>query len=139
MEHNSGVKTAGLGGVALFAVIFFASGIPRVQDDILKKFPIIGNHYHKDIPASDNVREAQSRRCATNGGIANCLPSPFKSTYGVEEFGDDDYCVSSGRVGRNCTNTYNTNRFHSVFICDSSCRASHVWKSRGLQGNSSNV
>lgn len=33
---NSGTKAAGLGGVALFAVIFYASGIPRVQRDILQ-------------------------------------------------------------------------------------------------------
>lgn len=32
----SGTKAAGLGGVALFAVIFYASGIPRVQRDILQ-------------------------------------------------------------------------------------------------------
>lgn len=33
---DSGTKAAGLGGVALFAVIFYASGIPRVQRDILQ-------------------------------------------------------------------------------------------------------
>lgn len=33
---NSATKAAGLGGVALFAVIFYASGIPRVQRDILQ-------------------------------------------------------------------------------------------------------
>jgi len=27
---------AGFGGVALFTVIFYASGIPRLQDDVLK-------------------------------------------------------------------------------------------------------
>lgn len=32
---NSGVKAGLFGGVALFAVIFFASGIPRIQKDIL--------------------------------------------------------------------------------------------------------
>ncbi|KAI0521411.1 ubiquinol-cytochrome-c reductase complex subunit-domain-containing protein [Xylaria bambusicola] len=48
------VKSGAFGGVALFAVIFFASGIPRVQQDILQKIPFIGDHYIKEIPASDN-------------------------------------------------------------------------------------
>ncbi|KAI0097771.1 ubiquinol-cytochrome-c reductase complex subunit-domain-containing protein [Nemania sp. FL0031] len=49
-----GVKSGAFGGVALFAVIFFASGIPRVQRDILQKIPFIGGHFIKEIPASDN-------------------------------------------------------------------------------------
>ncbi|KAI0970152.1 ubiquinol-cytochrome-c reductase complex subunit-domain-containing protein [Xylaria arbuscula] len=49
-----GVKAGAFGGVALFAVIFFASGIPRVKQDILQKVPFIGNHYINEIPASDN-------------------------------------------------------------------------------------
>jgi len=32
----SGFKAGAFGGVALFTVIYYASGIPRVQDDILK-------------------------------------------------------------------------------------------------------
>lgn len=35
-QSYSGVKAGMFGGVALFAVIFLASGIPRIQDDILK-------------------------------------------------------------------------------------------------------
>ncbi|KAI1826448.1 ubiquinol-cytochrome-c reductase complex subunit-domain-containing protein [Xylaria intraflava] len=49
-----GVKSGAFGGVALFAVIFFASGIPRVQKDILQKIPFIGNNFIHEIPASDN-------------------------------------------------------------------------------------
>ncbi|KAH8680821.1 ubiquinol-cytochrome-c reductase complex subunit-domain-containing protein [Xylariales sp. PMI_506] len=49
-----GVKAGAFGGVALFAVIFFASGIPRVQKDILMKFPGLAGFYGKEIPASDN-------------------------------------------------------------------------------------
>ncbi|KAJ8121587.1 hypothetical protein O1611_g10063 [Lasiodiplodia mahajangana] len=49
-----GVKSGAFGGVALFAVIFFASGIPRVQKDILQKIPFIGGHFIKETPASDN-------------------------------------------------------------------------------------
>ncbi|KAI0406894.1 ubiquinol-cytochrome-c reductase complex subunit-domain-containing protein [Xylaria palmicola] len=49
-----GVKSGAFGGVALFAVIFFASGIPRVKRDILQNVPFIGDHFIKEIPASDN-------------------------------------------------------------------------------------
>ncbi|KAI1273216.1 ubiquinol-cytochrome-c reductase complex subunit-domain-containing protein [Xylaria sp. FL0933] len=49
-----GVQAGAFGGVALFAVIYFASGIPRVQRDILQKIPFIGGHFVKEIPASDN-------------------------------------------------------------------------------------
>ncbi|KAI0186072.1 ubiquinol-cytochrome-c reductase complex subunit-domain-containing protein [Xylaria flabelliformis] len=49
-----GMTSGAFGGVALFAVIFFASGIPRVQRDILQKIPFIGNYYIKEVPASDN-------------------------------------------------------------------------------------
>ncbi|KAI1382654.1 ubiquinol-cytochrome-c reductase complex subunit-domain-containing protein [Hypoxylon trugodes] len=49
-----GFKAGAFGGVALFAVIFYASGIPRVQKDILQKVPFLGNYYIKEIPASDN-------------------------------------------------------------------------------------
>lgn len=51
---NSGFKAGAFGGVALFAVIFYASGIPRVQEDILKKIPGLRSYYEKDVPASDN-------------------------------------------------------------------------------------
>ncbi|KAK7997538.1 hypothetical protein PG989_005578 [Apiospora arundinis] len=49
-----GMKAGAFGGVALFAVIFYASGIPRVQNDILMKIPGLRNYYIKDVPASDN-------------------------------------------------------------------------------------
>ncbi|ETS83107.1 hypothetical protein PFICI_04983 [Pestalotiopsis fici W106-1] len=49
-----GFRAGAFGGVALFAVIFYASGIPRVQDDILKKIPGLRSYYERDIPASDN-------------------------------------------------------------------------------------
>ncbi|KAI1739487.1 ubiquinol-cytochrome-c reductase complex subunit-domain-containing protein [Xylaria scruposa] len=50
----NGMKSGAFGGVALFAVIFFASGIPRVQRDLLQKIPVIGNYWVKEVPASDN-------------------------------------------------------------------------------------
>ncbi|TLS30048.1 hypothetical protein PpBr36_02343 [Pyricularia pennisetigena] len=49
-----GMRAAGLGGVALGAVIFFASGIPRIQQDILGYIPGLSKYYEKDLPASDN-------------------------------------------------------------------------------------
>ncbi|KAI1083691.1 ubiquinol-cytochrome-c reductase complex subunit-domain-containing protein [Whalleya microplaca] len=49
-----GFKAGAFGGVALFAVIFYASGIPRVQRDILMKIPFLGDYYVKEIPPSDN-------------------------------------------------------------------------------------
>lgn len=72
---GSGITATAFGGVALGAVIFFAEGIPRVQEDILKasdpsrfarghvfltplqKIPLLGNYWvgKRDIPASDNV------------------------------------------------------------------------------------
>ncbi|KAK4099203.1 hypothetical protein N658DRAFT_560496 [Parathielavia hyrcaniae] len=52
--YKTGVKAGMFGGVALFAVIFYASGIPRIQQDILQKIPVIGQRYVKHIPASDN-------------------------------------------------------------------------------------
>lgn len=46
---------AGFGGVAGFFAVFFFSDIPRVRKDIVQKIPIIGPHYIREIPASDNV------------------------------------------------------------------------------------
>ncbi|KAK4238680.1 ubiquinol-cytochrome-c reductase complex subunit-domain-containing protein [Achaetomium macrosporum] len=51
---KEGVKAGMFGGVALFAVIFYASGIPRIQRDILQKVPFIGHYFIHEIPASDN-------------------------------------------------------------------------------------
>ncbi|KAK3352263.1 ubiquinol-cytochrome-c reductase complex subunit-domain-containing protein [Lasiosphaeria hispida] len=49
-----GVKAGAFGGVALFAVIFLTSGIPKIQDDILKKVPFLKNSYDRSVPASDS-------------------------------------------------------------------------------------
>ncbi|KAL1862797.1 glucosyltransferase [Diaporthe australafricana] len=50
-----GTKAAGLGGVALFAVIFYASGIPRVQRDILQRVPFFGSYFINEVPPEDNT------------------------------------------------------------------------------------
>ncbi|KAI1141997.1 ubiquinol-cytochrome-c reductase complex subunit-domain-containing protein [Hypoxylon sp. FL0543] len=49
-----GFTAGAFGGVGLFAVIYYASGIPRVQRDILQKIPFVGGYFVKEIPASDN-------------------------------------------------------------------------------------
>ncbi|KAL2153765.1 hypothetical protein VTH82DRAFT_4920 [Thermothelomyces myriococcoides] len=53
---RTGVKTGLYGGVGLFAVLFFASGIPRIQQDILQKVPIIGKHFVREIHPADNTQ-----------------------------------------------------------------------------------
>ncbi|KAL2165045.1 hypothetical protein VTH06DRAFT_341 [Thermothelomyces fergusii] len=44
---RTGIKTGLYGGVALFTLIFFASGVPR-------KVPIIGKHFVREIHPADN-------------------------------------------------------------------------------------
>ncbi|KAL2171507.1 hypothetical protein VTG60DRAFT_2675 [Thermothelomyces hinnuleus] len=51
---RTGLKSGLYGGVALFTVIFFASGIPRIQQDILQKVPIIGKRFVREIHPADN-------------------------------------------------------------------------------------
>ncbi|SPQ25322.1 42cf2dc4-5749-48d2-be97-27b0c339ad38 [Thermothielavioides terrestris] len=51
---TTGFKAGLFGGVGLFALIFFGSGIPRIQKDILQKIPFVGHHFVREIPASDN-------------------------------------------------------------------------------------
>ncbi|KAK2066904.1 hypothetical protein P8C59_000682 [Phyllachora maydis] len=48
------LKSGAFGAVAGFALIFYTSGIPRVQQDILQKIPYVRNHFIHEIPASDN-------------------------------------------------------------------------------------
>ncbi|RVD80308.1 uncharacterized protein DFL_008210 [Arthrobotrys flagrans] len=49
-----GFTTGAFGGVALFAAIFFAEGVPRVRRDILQKIPVFGSYWVREIPPSDN-------------------------------------------------------------------------------------
>ncbi|KAK2010747.1 hypothetical protein LZ32DRAFT_648976 [Colletotrichum eremochloae] len=51
---DSGTRAAGFGAAAAIGALFFASGIPRIQRDILMKIPVVGQVYVKDIPPSDN-------------------------------------------------------------------------------------
>ncbi|KAK1988871.1 ubiquinol-cytochrome-c reductase complex subunit-domain-containing protein [Colletotrichum cereale] len=49
-----GTRAAGFGAAAGIAALFFTSGIPRIQRDILMKVPVVGQTYVKDVPPSDN-------------------------------------------------------------------------------------
>ncbi|EPE06581.1 alpha- glucosyltransferase alg-10 [Ophiostoma piceae UAMH 11346] len=49
-----GVTIAPFGVAAGAAVLFFASGIPRVQTDILQKIPVIGPYFTKNIHPADS-------------------------------------------------------------------------------------
>ncbi|KAL1839653.1 hypothetical protein VTJ49DRAFT_1263 [Mycothermus thermophilus] len=51
---KTGVKAGFFGGVALFAVLYYGSGIPRIQTDILQKIPFIGKRFVKEIHPQDN-------------------------------------------------------------------------------------
>ncbi|KAK4243928.1 ubiquinol-cytochrome-c reductase complex subunit-domain-containing protein [Corynascus novoguineensis] len=52
---RTAVKSGLYGGVGLFAVIYFASGVPRIQQDILQKVPVIGKYFVREIHPADNV------------------------------------------------------------------------------------
>jgi ubiquinol-cytochrome c reductase subunit 10 len=49
-----GAKSAAFGGALGFAVIFFASGIPRVKRDILQNLPVIGGYFVDEVHPADN-------------------------------------------------------------------------------------
>ncbi|CCX29986.1 cytochrome b-c1 complex subunit 10 [Pyronema domesticum] len=55
LAHH-GISAAAFGGVALVAVLFFGEGIPRVQNDVLKKIPVVNEYWlsKKPVPASDS-------------------------------------------------------------------------------------
>ncbi|GAB1316563.1 glucosyltransferase [Madurella fahalii] len=104
---RTGVKAGLYGGVALFTVIFFGSGIPRLQRDILQKIPFVGNYFVHEIPASDNtalVKIASLIFVALAAGswhtlVDRCVPEPYldevfhipqAQTYCAGRFGDWD-------------------------------------------------
>ncbi|KAI5813894.1 ubiquinol-cytochrome-c reductase complex subunit-domain-containing protein [Pyronema omphalodes] len=55
LTHHA-VSAAAFGGVALVAVLYLGEGIPRVQNDVLKKIPVINEYWlsKKPVPASDS-------------------------------------------------------------------------------------
>ncbi|KAJ4422933.1 glucosyltransferase [Gnomoniopsis sp. IMI 355080] len=79
-----GMKAAGFGGVALFGVIYFASGIPRLQRDVLQKIPFIGNYFVNEIPPEDNIQSAKLMDFTQAGlyfpDLAASIPVPYPTT-----------------------------------------------------------
>ncbi|KAF4806609.1 hypothetical protein CGCSCA5_v014166 [Colletotrichum siamense] len=49
-----GVRAGGFGAAAGIAALFYTSGIPRIQKDILQKIPILGNQFVKEVHPADN-------------------------------------------------------------------------------------
>ncbi|KAJ0376714.1 hypothetical protein COL26b_004984 [Colletotrichum chrysophilum] len=50
----NGVRAGGFGAAAGIAALFYTSGIPRIQKDILQKIPILGNQFVKEVHPADN-------------------------------------------------------------------------------------
>lgn len=42
------------GAAAGIGALFLIEGVPRTRKDILSKIPFIGDHWIREIPASDN-------------------------------------------------------------------------------------
>ncbi|KAK0391412.1 hypothetical protein NLU13_0912 [Sarocladium strictum] len=49
-----GLKAGLFGGSLGLAALFFASGIPRIQTDILQKIPGMSKWYQKEVHPADN-------------------------------------------------------------------------------------
>ncbi|KAF6820933.1 hypothetical protein CPLU01_12624 [Colletotrichum plurivorum] len=49
-----GTRAAGFGAAAGVAALFFTSGIPRIQKDILQKVPGLTSQFTKEIHPADN-------------------------------------------------------------------------------------
>ncbi|CAI0648239.1 unnamed protein product [Colletotrichum noveboracense] len=54
--YSSGVRAGGFGAAAGIAALFYTSGIPRIQKDILQKIPILGNQFVKEVHPADNTK-----------------------------------------------------------------------------------
>ena len=95
---HSGVKTAAFGGALGFAVLFFASGIPRVKSDILqvrakspdcfdetnmeKGLPLIGGYFIKEVHPADNVSTCRAVSAGNEKLICTALLNAFAWTEG---------------------------------------------------------
>ncbi|KAH7150425.1 ubiquinol-cytochrome-c reductase complex subunit-domain-containing protein [Dactylonectria estremocensis] len=51
---RTGTRLAFYGAPAIVGVLFFASGIPRVQRDVLQKIPGAAPYFTKEIHPADN-------------------------------------------------------------------------------------
>ncbi|KAK5074979.1 hypothetical protein LTS08_005443 [Lithohypha guttulata] len=52
--YTYGTISAGFGMATVIFALFFFGEIPKVRNDILSKFPIIGEYYVREIPPEDN-------------------------------------------------------------------------------------
>ncbi|KAK7741764.1 hypothetical protein SLS53_004828 [Cytospora paraplurivora] len=89
---NVGIKSAGLGGVALFAVIFYASGIPKVQRDVLQKVPFIGSYFVNVVAPEDNVCVPHGQVSEFYGSVANILAALLDLEFA------EDWDISRGHL-----------------------------------------
>ncbi|QPH17899.1 hypothetical protein C2857_002815 [Epichloe festucae Fl1] len=49
------LRTASYGGAAAVGLLYYVSGIPRVQEDILQKIPFVGRYFVKEeVDPQDN-------------------------------------------------------------------------------------
>ncbi|GKT93507.1 putative null [Colletotrichum tofieldiae] len=60
---GSGTRAAGFGAAAGIAALFYTSGIPRIQRDILMKIPVIGQTYVKEIPPPTTYVFLEKKSC----------------------------------------------------------------------------
>ncbi|CAO2648375.1 Nn.00g076420.m01.CDS01 [Neocucurbitaria sp. VM-36] len=51
---KAGVLAGGFGGAAGFFALFFFAEVPKVRDDIMKKIPVLGDFFVKEIAPEDN-------------------------------------------------------------------------------------
>ncbi|GAB0133456.1 hypothetical protein EsDP_00001863 [Epichloe bromicola] len=52
---RSTLRTASYGGAAVVGLLFYVSGIPRIQEDILQKIPFAGRYFVKEeVNPQDN-------------------------------------------------------------------------------------
>jgi Ubiquinol-cytochrome-c reductase complex subunit (QCR10) len=98
---HSGVKTAAFGGALGFAVLFFASGIPRVKSDVLqvramppdcfdetnmeKGLPFIGGYFIKEVHPADNVSTYRAAWAGNKKLTCTALLNTFALTEGCLE------------------------------------------------------
>ncbi|EFX06148.1 hypothetical protein CMQ_4217 [Grosmannia clavigera kw1407] len=49
-----GIQTGPFAVAAAVAALFYTSGIPRIQTDILQKIPVVGSYFTKEVNPADS-------------------------------------------------------------------------------------
>ncbi|KEY68113.1 hypothetical protein S7711_05522 [Stachybotrys chartarum IBT 7711] len=70
-----GLKSAGFAGALGAGALYFASGIPRIQQDILMKIPFLAGYYVKEVHPADNVSWPFPLHTTSEGKDLNALDS----------------------------------------------------------------